>query len=195
MTRWPRSWTRDRYGEDVPLNLVLNARDAMPRGGTVSVRLQRESLPPPARGRARGQTGRLRDPRGGRHRSRHGSATQRQFSSHFSRRSSRGTGRGSVAMVFGAMRQCRLRRAASRRPEQGATFKLWFPYVPAAPVRASVEPAEPAKSHARILLVEDNPAVSRVTAAMLKAGGYVVEVVSNATDAMRMWRRTTRICW
>lgn len=45
---------------------------------------------------------------------------------------------------------------------------------------------------ARVLLVEDNPAVSRVTAAMLKAGGYVVEVVSNGTDAVRAWRADPR---
>jgi CheY-like chemotaxis protein len=45
---------------------------------------------------------------------------------------------------------------------------------------------------ARILLVEDNPAVSRVTAAMLKTGGHVVEVVSNATDAVRAWRAEPR---
>jgi two-component system cell cycle sensor histidine kinase/response regulator CckA len=54
------------------------------------------------------------------------------------------------------------------------------------------EAKPPAQSPARILLVEDNPAVSRVTAAMLKAGGYVVDVVGSGDEAVRAWRATPR---
>jgi CheY-like chemotaxis protein len=50
----------------------------------------------------------------------------------------------------------------------------------------------PPPSSARILIVDDNAAVSRVTAAMLKAAGYAVDVVSSGDEALRAWRAQPR---
>ncbi len=179
--------------QQVLLNLVLNARDAMQRGGAISVRMRCEPLSAELASEhdvkpgdyvtlSVSDTGHGMD-----------EATQRRAFEPFftTKRAGHGTGLG-LAMVFGAMRQCQGFVELSSKPGGGATFKLWFPRLNAAPAPAIAEPKPPAASHARILLVEDNAAVSRVTAAMLKAGGYAVDIVSNATDAVRVWREEPR---
>jgi PAS domain S-box-containing protein len=171
------------------LNLSLNARDAMPRGGTIAVRLSRQTASPhraQEHGAKPGEyvcisvsdTGHGMD-----------EVTQRRAFEPFftTKQAGHGTGLG-LAMVFGAMRQCHGFVEVRSRVGHGATFELWFPYVEAPPDQIAAEEPRGPTQHARILLVEDNPAVSRVTAAMLKAGGYLVEAVETAAQAQRAWR-------
>jgi two-component system cell cycle sensor histidine kinase/response regulator CckA len=171
------------------LNLALNARDAMPRGGKISVRLARAHASQSKAQEHSAKAGEyvqvsVTDTGQGIDEA----TQQRVFEPFFTtKQPGHGTGLG-LAMVFGAMRQCHGFVELRSRLGEGATFELWFPYVARTPEQVVVDDDRGPAQHARILLVEDNAAVARVTAAMLKAGGYAVEVVASAAEALTAWR-------
>src|SRR6185295_3154212 len=100
--------------------------------------------------------------------------------------SGRGSGLG-LAMVFGAMRQTRGLVEVSSRPREGTTFSLWFPRAPDA--AAVVAPPQPvaAVTRAKILLVEDEPSVAKVTRRILVGAGYPVREAYNGMAALEAW--------
>jgi PAS domain S-box-containing protein len=170
------------------LNLALNARDAMPEGGSFVVETRNVSLSDGEAQRRNERPGdyvqlRVTDTGIGMDEV----TAKRAFEPFFTTKApGRGTGLG-LAMVFGSMKQCGGFAELRSSPSAGTTFSLWFPrslpktVPPAAPVR------EPPRLNARILLVEDNVSVAAVTRRTLEAAGYVVRVAHDPNEALTIW--------
>ena len=101
----------------------------------------------------------------------------------------RGTGLG-LSTVYGIVRQSGGTIWVYSEPGRGTTFKIYFPVVSGDP---SVEPKRvvsrvgpAARAGAHILLVEDDPAVRRVTAQLLERAGYLVSEAPGPTEALVM---------
>jgi two-component system, cell cycle sensor histidine kinase and response regulator CckA len=181
--------------DQVLFNLVINARDAMPLGGKVTIETANVEFASAhgvgPREVPAGQyvmlavtdTGMGMD-----------AATRaRVFEPFFTTKGSgRGTGLG-LAMVQSFVIQSGGHLAVYSEPGHGSTFKLYLPTV-ALPVAAvpSERPAEPPAGTETVLVVEDDDAVRVFTEAVLKAAGYEVLSASNGAEALDLARSTPR---
>jgi len=174
--------------EQVLMNLVLNARDAMPQGGkltieTADVRLgedyAREHIdaePGPYVMLTVSDTG-------------HGMDEEIQshiFEPFFTtKEAGQGTGLG-LSTAFGVVKQSKGRITVSSEPGVGTTFTIYLPSVPDAPdvQEASQALPENLRGTETVLLVEDEQAVRRAVRDVLQRNGYRVLVASNAGEAL-----------
>jgi len=177
------------HAEQVIMNLVVNARDAMPRGGKLTIetdnveldaRFAREHLGSNAGPHvmlAVTDTGTGMD-----------AATQsRIFEPFFTTKGAgKGTGLG-LSTVFGIAQQCGGSVWVYSELGQGTTFKVYFPRVDAV-VDAPRTLQAPAtlRGSETILLVEDQEQVRAVAAGILKRNGYHVLSASSAAEALRL---------
>ncbi len=177
--------------EQVLLNLAVNARDAMPRGGQLSVRIaivdvneshvQRQ---PEARiGRfacvSNTDTGCGIPPEN----------LSRIFEPFFTTKEvGRGTGLG-LATVYGIIKQHQGWVEVESAPGKGSTFRVFLPFVGAAEVAAE----RPTTSFSvrggneTILLVEDEKPVRELVARILEKHGYMVLQAANGAEAVDLW--------
>ena len=164
--------------EQVILNLVLNARDALPQGGSIALAVSRVprsqvEVPPDFQSTA-GEYVRLRVSDNG-----VGiapAARAHLFEPFFTTKAlGKGTGLG-LASVYGIVRQSNGFITVDSEPGQGATFTMYFPALRSA--AAGTAPAaalvEAAGGHETILLVEDEDAVRVIVSAVLRRQGYHV---------------------
>src|SRR5207249_5182580 len=179
--------------EQVILNLVVNARDAMPRGGVVTIETTDVELdggyadrhvparPGPYVLLAVSDTGVGMD-----------AATQaRLFEPFFTTKPpSEGTGLG-LATVYGIVKQSSGYIWAYSEPHHGTTFKIYFPRVGRAPepVAAPDVPVATMRGSEVILVVEDQDEVRRLTRRMLEARGYAVLAAASGPDALQVAER------
>jgi PAS domain S-box-containing protein len=173
-----RSLVRGDPGQlqQVFLNLAVNARDAMPEGGTLSFRSAGAPAPDGTRQLAVwvGDTGtgisaELRD---------------RIFEPFFTtKQSEKGTGMG-LAVVYGILQSHGGRIALESEPGRGTCFELRFPLIEGAADRSVAASAEPVKGEGRVLVVDDEPAVRRVAARMLRRLGYEPEEAEDGAVAL-----------
>ncbi len=163
--------------EQVVLNLVLNARDAMPSGGFVTVEVER--MPESVVLRVT-DTGIGMD-----------AATQaRIFEPFFSTKPvSHGTGLG-LSVVYGIVTQAGGSVVVRSAAGQGATFTVTLPRIEAgvAPPSARAVAPEPAVD-ATVLLVEDEAQVRATTRRTLERAGYRVLEARHGRDALDLLRR------
>jgi signal transduction histidine kinase len=177
----------------IVLNLAVNARDAMPRGGVLTIRTSvievgeggDPELPELTAGPylvlAVEDTGVGMDV-----------ATQRQiFEPFFSTKpEQRGSGLG-LATVYGIVRQCEGTITVRSEVGQGSTFTVYLPRVAEQPapnvVRDAVHPAPLGK--ASVLLVEDAAPVAAVLREVLERAGYRVTLARDG-DQARLWLRS-----
>lgn len=178
--------------EQVLVNLTTNARDAMPKGGTITlttglVTIEREIaafsdvIPPGRYGLASvSDTGTGMDPE----------TLARIFEPFFTTKSvGKGTGLG-LSAVYGVIRQNEGYIRVESAKGQGTTVVL---YLPLAAERAGVEwrrtprraPAD-APSGLTVLVVDDEPAVLSISARILEREGYSVLQASDGTVALEM---------
>jgi two-component system cell cycle sensor histidine kinase/response regulator CckA len=176
--------------EQVILNLALNARDAMPRGGTLSIETANVELdagyasnhPEAAAGRhvllAISDTGVGMD-----------RAVQKHVFEPFytTKEVGKGTGLG-LATVYGIVKQSGGSIFVYSEPGRGTTFKI---FLPCADVAAEVAIAQPhtvraLDGHETILLVEDQPEVRAVARVALTRHGYTVLEASQGDEALRI---------
>jgi two-component system, cell cycle sensor histidine kinase and response regulator CckA len=170
------------------LNLAVNARDAMPDGGTLTIATADRTLDRPLR-HAHGEVppGRygalvVRDTGAGMD----AATFARMFEPFFTTKPrGRGTGLG-LATVHGVVEQSEGYVVAESAPGVGTTFTLYFPRLAdeapsAAPAAA---PAAEGPAGRRVLLVDDEPSVRRVAQRMLEVGGYAVEAVGDGASAL-----------
>jgi PAS domain S-box-containing protein len=181
--------------EQVLLNLALNARDAMPRAGTLTIRIGRTAAPPPhARAGAAlrpGPYAALEVIDTG-----HGmdSATRsRVFEPFFTTKEpGRGTGLG-LSVVHGIVAQSGGAVGVVSEPGFGAAFTVLLPEAGTWPPSGQPDdasPPEPGAGHETVLVVDDDPMVLDVTRRALTEHGYHVIAAASPADALRLAGRT-----
>ncbi len=172
-------------------NLVLNARDAMPEGGVVSLDLQAiEVAPgkPPYRDMPPGVWGVLKVADTGTGIAE--SVLPHIFEPFFTTKAP-GSGSGlGLAQVYGIVKQHGGYIDVSSRSGVGSLFTLYFP---AAPLGAEVpSPDEPARvvpgANETLLLVEDDPAIRTALTALLEGANYRVLPAASGAEATRIVR-------
>ncbi len=184
--------------EQVIVNLALNARDAMPAGGTLSITTAEIELPKDvASGGGDIPAGRyativVRDSGTGMD----GATQARVFEPFFTTKAvGQGTGLG-LAAAAGIMRQNGGYIAVASEPGQGATFTLYLPLLPEPEVverrgeqRTDRQPSvsgDAAPTGVTVLLVEDEPVVRAIAARSLERGGFRVLQASDGAAALAL---------
>jgi diguanylate cyclase (GGDEF)-like protein/PAS domain S-box-containing protein len=154
-------------------NLVFNAVDALPRGGTIQLVARRMAdhvvlevvdsgvgMPPEIQARI--------------------------FEPFFSTKGERGTGLG-LAQVFGVVEQHGAQVAVESAPDHGTVFRLTFPAAPPRPLAARGLPASPTGTRARqlrILAVDDEPAMGSMVRRILRRDGHTVVTATSGEQAL-----------
>jgi PAS domain S-box-containing protein len=175
--------------EQVLVNLAVNARDAMPLGGRLRLKVAVVDV---TRERARV----LRGLRPGRHVrlcvadtgvGMDEATRERIFEPFFTTKpAGKGTGLG-LSTVYGIVTQAGGAIEVLTAPGMGSTFCLYFPEAEPQHAGAPSRPGEqPTTGHETILLVEDDPAVRRSTRRMLERLGYHVIEASNGAEAVHL---------
>jgi two-component system cell cycle sensor histidine kinase/response regulator CckA len=181
--------------EQVVMNLVVNARDAMPTGGKLTIEVQAVVLDehyaadhPEFKP---GRYVRLSVADTGVGMDKH--TRDHLFEPYFTTKElGRGTGLG-LATVYGIVRQSEGYVAVYSEPDFGTTFKIYLPACDA----AAVPPPDaggtdvPGGSET-VLLVEDEPGVRELGECTLAELGYVVIVATNGAHAVELAAATTQ---
>jgi PAS domain S-box-containing protein len=175
--------------EQVVMNLVVNARDAMPEGGQVRLEtanvLIDEAFARAHVGLTPGphvllvvtDTGMGIEP----------AILDKIFEPFFTTKEpGRGTGLG-LPTVFGIIKQSGGGVFVESRPGAGCTFRLYFPRTEQAPARAAPTPAAAARGGCEtILLVEDDDQVRGLVTRILRKEGYQVIEARRPSEALRL---------
>ena len=170
------------------VNLALNARDAMPDGGTLSCSITNFEVDDSYMAQeidvAQGSYVRLSlsDTGGGME----PSTREQAFEPFFTTKpSGKGTGLG-LAMVHGFVRQSGGHVTLYSEVGQGTTISLYFPAVERHEHSDQAKPEAPSGAGQRILVVEDDGKVRRITVERLHDLGFVVIEAVTAEDAWQL---------
>ena len=176
--------------EQVLVNLTVNARDAMPKGGRLVISTVHTALDEDAVGRIGGilpgpylilsvaDTGIGMDDQ----------TRLRVFEPFFTTKpQGKGTGLG-LSMVYGIVQQHGGTIMVESVPGQGATFKIYLPCVddPVTEAGISVASDDSGRGSETILVVEDDTHVRAMVAQMLQASGYTVLTAADPAAALEL---------
>jgi PAS domain S-box-containing protein len=165
--------------EQALMNLVINARDAMPTGGALTIAIDHVSA-------RQGRAVRLAVTDTG-----HGIAPEhksRIFEPFFTTKPpGSGTGLG-LAMAYGIVAQAGGEMRVRSERGKGATFELLFPEATRDTPRSDprARPKEPEGGTESILLVEDEPNVRALMARILGDAGYTVHEAKSGAHALAL---------
>jgi signal transduction histidine kinase/ActR/RegA family two-component response regulator len=168
------------------LNLALNARDAMPRGGTLTIAARSEDVAgTPDLDDGRYVSISVSDTGQGMDRE----TLDRIFDPFFTTKGDKGgTGLG-LATVYAFAKESRGAVEATSTPGSGTTFTLMLPESaaarPPAPLSAAQTPMASLTGGERVLVVEDRPDVRAGMARILSHYGFSVSETSNGDAALR----------
>jgi len=179
--------------EQVIMNLAVNAQDAMPNGGTLTIETTQvgpdeneltehaDMLPAPYLRLLFADTGCGMD----------AEIQEHLFEPFFTTKDKdKGTGLG-LATVYGTVKQHGGHIRADSEPDRGTTFKIYLPpstRSPAAGQKASGTPSE-RRGREIVLLVEDNEQVRNLACSMLEHQGYRVLAASSGKEALSILDR------
>jgi len=175
--------------EQVLMNLVVNARDAMPTGGRIIIETAHAELDEHYVSRHPGA-------RAGRFLVLVVSDTgcgidenikSQIFEPFFTTKGvGQGTGLG-LSTVYGIVKQSEGYISVYSEIGKGTTFKIYFPRVSekAEALLLSHEPAEAPRGSETVLVVEDDQTLREITVTLLKDGGYRVLEAKDSQDALR----------
>jgi two-component system cell cycle sensor histidine kinase/response regulator CckA len=174
--------------EQVIMNLVVNARDAMPKGGCLAIETRNVTIGEEVRLDALGvapgsyvllavcDTGHGMD----------AEVRSHLFEPFFTtKEKGRGTGLG-LSTVYGIVQQSGGSITVESAPGHGATFRIYFPRAEqeAPEIRAGAETIVPIPGRETVLLVEDEPAVRGLVHETLRLHGYTVLVARHGIEAL-----------
>jgi two-component system cell cycle sensor histidine kinase/response regulator CckA len=182
--------------EQVLMNLVVNARDAMSDGGTVTIETADVEIDAASAGRHGGgvrpgsyvrlavsDTGHGMD-----------EATQAHVFEPFftTKEPGKGTGLG-LSTVYGIVTQSGGAVTCESEPEQGTTFTIYLPHADGPAQRPHHGAGRPNVRHGKetVLIVEDDDAVRSVAMRILRAHGYVVLEAGSGAAALRLCAPTS----
>ncbi len=178
--------------EQVLLNLAVNARDAMPRGGQLHIRIAIEDHVTP-------HVSRPEDVRPGRFACLTVTDTgcgippeilRRIFEPFFTTKEvGKGTGLG-LATVYGIIQQHHGWIEVESELGRGTTFRVYLPVVGEATVCEEAAPAEPVVrgGNETLLVVEDEQPVRELVCNLLQSHGYRVLEAESGAHALEVWR-------
>jgi two-component system cell cycle sensor histidine kinase/response regulator CckA len=161
----------------VLMNLVMNAREAMPKGGVLTITTRNSTI-------VDGEYLLLEIRDTG-----HGMdeiTRQHLFEPFFTtKRSSMGTGLG-LSTVFGVVTQSGGHLSVSSEPEKGAVFSLYFPRTnaPVWPTAEGTVPTAGNRESGTVLVVEDQAEVRRLACRILRRLGFSVLEAANGVQAL-----------
>jgi two-component system, cell cycle sensor histidine kinase and response regulator CckA len=178
------------YIEQALLNLCLNARDAMPKGGKLSL-----ELGPTTNGSRGDESGQSTPPdhvaisvqdTGMGINSEH---LPKIFEPFFTTKDpGRGTGLG-LAMVYGFVKSHSGEVKVESHPGKGTRITMVLPMVPAPPPQDASELIEEELGEGTVLLVDDEPLVRAFALEGLKRLGYQVLVAENGRQALEIYAK------
>jgi two-component system cell cycle sensor histidine kinase/response regulator CckA len=176
--------------EQVIMNLVVNARDAMPNGGHLAIETARaefdadyvdrhfEAPAGPYAMLAVSDSGTGIDP-----------ATQAQMFEPFftTKELGKGTGLG-LSTAYGIVKQSGGYVWCYSEVGVGTTFKVYLPLVDEehSPVATAPGPVSLTRGHETILLIEDEPSLRDLLGETLEGGGYTVLIARGGEEALRI---------
>ncbi len=175
----------------VIMNLIVNARDAMPKGGTLSIETANvvlgtehlDVIPGPhvslcVRDTGVGMPAEVRD---------------RLFEPFFTTKDSgQGTGLG-LSMVQGIVRQSGGHVVVESEPGKGSAFKIYFPPIADEPdlplMPALTTPSAAVRGEGVVLLAEDDRSVRRLVVTELKRRGFTVLDAEDGRAALEVFQQ------
>jgi two-component system cell cycle sensor histidine kinase/response regulator CckA len=180
--------------EQVIVNLAVNARDAMPAGGTLTIDTEAVELDDefvkahPGSGTGRHVMLAVSDTGVGMDAETRG----RVFEPFFTTKPvGKGSGLG-LATVYGIVKQSGGYVAVSSTPAQGSTFRVYLARVEAGVLAPASPPrAEPLGGSETVLLVEDEAGVRNLACRALQRFGYHVLEAADGEAALQLARGTT----
>jgi CheY-like chemotaxis protein len=176
--------------EEVITNVILNAQDAMPNGGKLTLETANIAFDPESAGRypevkpgnyamlSITDTGKGMTPE----------IKARMFEPFFSTKEvGKGTGLG-LATAYGIIKQSGGHILVYSEPGQGTTFRIYLPQMEEkSQTRVQSGPApNPPKGSESILVVEDDPALLEMNTKYLERLGYRVFSASDGVEAMKI---------
>jgi signal transduction histidine kinase/ActR/RegA family two-component response regulator len=177
--------------EQIMINLVTNARDAMPRGGKLTIETGDVELGNDyIKAHGYGKPGKyalltVTDTGAGMDKK----TVKRIFEPFFTTKSTgKGTGLG-LAIVYGIVKQHGGYISVYSEPGIGTTFKVYLPQIKAAIERARpVSAPVPDGGTETLLVAEDDNSVRNLTTAVLQGFGYTVIEASDGEEALQKYR-------
>jgi len=176
--------------EQLVMNLSVNARQAMPKGGRLTLSTHEVSLSEDdgcARGLSGGRYVVLEVADTGSGMDEH--TRQRIFEPFFTtKRAGNGTGLG-LSMVYATVQEHSGQIEVDSAPGLGSRFSIYFPQSSEAPARPSVAPDAPLGAQSggeTVLLVEDEPLVRLSVSHYLERHGYTVLEATNDREVMKI---------
>jgi signal transduction histidine kinase len=181
--------------EQILMNLVVNARDAMPCGGRLIIETDEVSLdeqyvqthdglrPGPyalltVTDTGEGMTGEVRD---------------RVFEPFFTtKEKDRGTGLG-LSTVYGIVKQHNGHISIYSQPKKGTTFRIYFPIIKSGPVeeRSFKQTTTMARGTETILVVDDEPSIRGLIFDTMEPLGYKLLEASCGQEAIELFKTTS----
>jgi PAS domain S-box-containing protein len=176
------------------VNLALNSRDAMPRGGRLTISVGTRHVPADAADTEQApgdyvvftvaDTGHGMPP----------DVLARAFEPFFT---TKGAGKGSglgLSMVYGFVKQSGGRLAVDSELGYGTRIEIALPAVrPGAAPAAETAAAPSSRGHESVLVVEDEPDVRGVAVAFLRSLGYAVLAAGSAPEAIQILSSDAKI--
>ena len=175
LARVPNIYGRPAALTELMTNLILNAMDAMPDGGTLTIETREdvEGVVIAVADTGIGMSEAVR---------------RRIFEPFFSTKGEGGSGLG-LSMVYSIVKRHQGDIAVESEPGRGTTFTMRFPIgVEPAPPAASSETG-PGKLSARVLVVDDEPQVLSTLVDLLESTGYAPSASTNAAEVLASYER------
>jgi len=170
--------------EQVLMNLAVNAREAMPRGGRLVIETTNARSTADADDLPQGDWVKLTVKDNG---TGMDQATQARVFEPFFTTKVHCTGLG-LATVFGIVQQSRGRIRVRSEVGRGTTFDIFLPREVGGEAERPAPIHRPRTGHELILVVEDEPALRHVVCDVLRRVGYHVVEARDGREAMELWK-------